>query len=95
MIYNKSMDLFIQSHNLISESTSSTLTFSKKNYKILYEDLIETENIILSNLTVKKVKTTMQSAFLEAQTALFNIVTKKIDLIIQSEKNIFKQELKE
>jgi len=89
MIYNKSMDLFIQSHNLISESTSSTLTFSKKNYKILYEDLIETENIILSNLTVKKVKTTMQSAFLEAQTALFNIVTKKIDLIIQSEQDTF------
>jgi hypothetical protein len=83
------MNLFIESHNLLSASTSSVLTFSKKNYKILYEDFIETENIIVSNLTIKNIKTTMQSAFLEAQTALFNIVTKKIDLIVQSEQDTF------
>ena len=89
LIFNKSMNLFIESHKLLSASTSSVLTFSKKNYKILYEDLIETENIIVSNLTIKNIKTTMQSAFLEAQTALFNIVTKKIDLIVQSEQDTF------
>ena len=88
-IYNHTMELFEESHKLISFTTSTNLKFSSKNYKIIYEDLIDTENIIFPDLTIKIVKTTMQSTFIEAITALFNIATKKINSVIPTEQDTF------
>ena len=79
------MELFEQNHQLISYTSSINLEFSSKNHKIIYEVLINIENIIYPDLSIKITKTTMQSAFIEEITALFNIVTKKIDFIIPTE----------
>ena len=86
--FNKTMDLFKEMHQLLTFTTGVSLKISKKNYKILFEDQIETQNI-QKDYSIKITKTTMQSGFIESCTALYNILTKDISEIIPTEQDTF------
>ena len=87
-IYKKSMDIFFEMQELITLTSSSTFSFSDSAYKKLYEDFIETENI-QSDLSIKIIQTTMQSSFIEASTALYNILIKNLSQIIPTEQDTY------
>ena len=87
-VSEKTLLLFEESHNLLTGTTGSNLKLSKKNKKILFEDKIETQNI-QNDYSIKSIKSTMQSAFIEASTSLFNIATKNINEIIPTEQDTF------
>ena len=86
--FNKTTVLFQQMHELLSLTTGLTLKISKKNYKKLFEDQLEIQNI-QKDYTIKIIKTTMQSAFIESCSALYNILTKNISEIIPTEQDTF------
>ena len=87
-IINETLSLFEQIHNLLSQTAVSNIKISKKNKKILFEDQIDTENI-QNDFSIKITKATMQTSFIEASTALFNIATKNISEIIPTEQDTF------
>ena len=82
------MDIFFEMQELITLTSSSTFSFSDSAYKKLYEDFIETENI-QSDLSIKIIQTTMQSSFIEASTALYNILIKNLSQIIPTEQDTY------
>ena len=87
-IINNTFSLFEQIHKLLSHTAVSNIKISEKNKKILFEDKINTENI-QNDFSILITKATMQTSFIEASTALFNIATKNISEIIPTEQDTF------
>ena len=87
-IINNTFSLFQQIHKLLSHTAVSNIKISEKNKKILFEDKINTENI-QNDFSILITKATMQTSFIEASTALFNIATKNISEIIPTEQDTF------
>ena len=87
-IYNTTHEICFKSHKLISNSIASPIKLSSNAYWMIKNESFITRNI-RSDFNLSETNNTMESAFVETNSALFNIGNKNISLIIPTDEDVY------
>ena len=87
-IYNSTQEICFESHKLIANTIASPIKLSSNASWMIKNESFVTRNI-KSDFNVSETYTTMESSFVETNSALFNIGNKNIKLIIPTNEDVY------
>jgi hypothetical protein len=82
------LNIFAESHDLLTDVVTTNLPISSSNYDILSNSKMKIY-ILEENLNLKSIDLTLSASFLETNTALYRVVNQQISGIYPTAKDVF------